>query len=374
MRKIVLLFLCLTMLIPTAFAAGDNDVTLYRSLIEPTVPPLKVPKRVRLVLPVAQKYPVMVIEDGSETPEGTQQRTLYPELRWNVAESSPLIGDREALVDGNLETSADFDYDADQGVASILLKSDRPIETSRLSLVLDENVARPHALEIFALVDGARRTVVARRDFDLYGWESFGFPRTLTDELYVRLWHSQPLRVLELQVDSVDQEARKAGEEVVWLARPGEKYSVYFNAATSPMLQTKESGQLSGDEDEIVNVTFELSQDNVRFVPPDSDNDGVPNVRDNCVSRANQDQADADGNGRGDLCEDFDRDGVMNPEDNCRDHPNFGQQDEDGDGIGDPCDKEESRLTERLPWLPWAAMGIAGVFLLGLIVRTVKKR
>ena len=70
-------------------------------------------------------------------------------------------------------------------------------------------------------------------------------------------------------------------------------------------------------------------------------------------------------NGRGDVCDDFDKDGVINIEDNCPDNPNRNQADADGDTIGDVCDQEESRATEKYVWIPWVAMtGAIAVFVL----------
>ena len=56
----------------------------------------------------------------------------------------------------------------------------------------------------------------------------------------------------------------------------------------------------------------------------DTDGDGVPDVSDNCSS-PNLDQADIDGNGRGDACDacpldaanDADGDGICSDVDNC---------------------------------------------------------
>jgi hypothetical protein len=58
----------------------------------------------------------------------------------------------------------------------------------------------------------------------------------------------------------------------------------------------------------------------------DSDEDGVCDEDDNCVSIANPGQEDADGDGVGDAC------------DNCENVANPGQEDSDGDGVGDACE------------------------------------
>jgi uncharacterized surface anchored protein len=79
--------------------------------------------------------------------------------------------------------------------------------------------------------------------------------------------------------------------------------------------------------------------------PLDADGDGVSDDADNCVQTANADQADADGDGKGDLCDetpngpDRDADGVPDKTDNCRKVPNPDQADTDEDGKGDACDE-----------------------------------
>ncbi len=67
------------------------------------------------------------------------------------------------------------------------------------------------------------------------------------------------------------------------------------------------------------------------FVPPgDRDDDGVPDVDDNCPDAPNNNQLDEDGDGLGGVC------------DNCREVPNPDQADEDVDGQGDPCDLDDT--------------------------------
>ena len=75
---------------------------------------------------------------------------------------------------------------------------------------------------------------------------------------------------------------------------------------------------------------------------PDQDGDGVLDDADNCPEVANADQADQDGDERGDRCDpDRDGDGVLNDDDACADHADPDQVDTDGDGAGDACDPDD---------------------------------
>lgn len=77
-------------------------------------------------------------------------------------------------------------------------------------------------------------------------------------------------------------------------------------------------------------------------VENDGDGDGYCESDDNCEGVANPDQADADGDGVGDLCElDSDGDGVVDDDDNCDLVANASQADGDGDGLGDACDADD---------------------------------
>lgn len=80
---------------------------------------------------------------------------------------------------------------------------------------------------------------------------------------------------------------------------------------------------------------------------PDTDEDGIVDEDDNCPLVSNPDQADSDGDGIGDVCEDdADGDGIPDDVDNCPDTENPDQIDSDEDGIGDVCDDVPTTVTQ----------------------------
>lgn len=73
----------------------------------------------------------------------------------------------------------------------------------------------------------------------------------------------------------------------------------------------------------------------------DTDGDGADDDIDNCPTVSNPDQSDIDNDGNGDACDaDMDGDTVENASDNCPAVSNPGQGDRDGDGVGDACDTD----------------------------------
>ncbi len=163
---------------------------------------------------------------------------------------------------------------------------------------------------------------------------------------------------------------------LLFLAEPGETYTVYQDpdpGADGTSFEINESINYVELADEASLITLGPPETNPFFSPDDRDMDGVSNREDNCPDHANPDQADADGNGVGDVCEDTDQDNILNADDNCPTYPNWKQEDTDGDGLGDACDQEESRVTERYPFLGWVAIGIASIMVGAAFFLTIRK-
>jgi hypothetical protein len=97
--------------------------------------------------------------------------------------------------------------------------------------------------------------------------------------------------------------------------------------------------------DQVIITGYLLPDDTLKAVSlqlvVDTDADGVLDFDDNCPLIANPDQADADLDGVGDLCEeDTDLDGVIDDLDNCPLIANPDQADADADGTGDLCEED----------------------------------
>ena len=95
------------------------------------------------------------------------------------------------------------------------------------------------------------------------------------------------------------------------------KYAIpYLEKGILHFIAVNDSGEddVEGDPNYYFNV-YDIKLD-IRKI--DSDNDGVFDQYDNCPETANKDQADLDGDGIGDVCDDdLDGDGILNDNDQC---------------------------------------------------------
>jgi len=302
---------------------------------------------------------------------------FFEVLDERLFESEKQLNDRNGTT--YVEYPLQHPFKADSAVPSVQLRIDypKPITTTTLAFTLDTNVALPTFITIESrdmsspnLPPTARKTVLNKQRVSS---TTIHFPKTISDIFYVTFEYSQPLRIAEIGFEetSVTQEASYSFR---FLARPNNTYQIYSSPEGRDYYSpTTEVPNLTSFSIGVKEISAPPLLPNLLFKPSDDDGDGIIDQYDNCPSISNPDQLDINNNSIGDACEDFDGDGVLNINDNCPDHPNANQRDSDGDAIGDQCDPDESRLTERLAWLPWAGIVLGFGIVLGLLKITIKK-
>ncbi len=346
----------------------------YRSYVEvsPSIGLTPAVVEVEMDLDSIQRFNFAVLNKTTNTfePYYFRSNTLIDKIPLIVGTPAQVSGVNN-LADSKYDTHTDFvlPTDGSEGVAEINISNPEEIKSSSLSFFLDRNVAYPTHVEIRAVVDGAEQIIVGKTKVKS---GKINFPETISKEWKVTFNYAQPLRISELVLSQEGLEKNRK-DTIRFLAQPETSYEIYFKPDRLERADVSESGNLSSAKD-VVRILQPAVLKNNNYKIADVDKDGVADVYDNCVSIPNSDQKDLNGNGRGYVCDDFDYDRVINSKDNCVNNPNRNQADEDGDGIGDVCDGEESRLTEKMPWLSWLGMGLAILVLVTLIAITARSK
>lgn len=358
----------------SVLAVGDSstspDLSPYEYMKRVTVPPLSVPTVVEVPLsdPRFQRGSLAVYEETTNSFQPTgffAARDTRPTSIVTPVNS----GEASSLIDGDVRTEAEFFVEGDgEEVVDVRVSFLRDASLSGITLDLAAYVSLPRTVEVRVVRGGVEKIVLARMPVSS---RTIRFPVEASAEWILSFSYIQPLRIREISFFE-ERETILQLRSLRFLARPGETYTIFFGADRTVPVSVGEASDFSDTRD-MLRVTEPETLANVRYVPSDTDQDGVPDLLDNCVGMANPDQADRNGNGRGDACDDYDKDGIVNSTDNCPDHPNRAQTDTDGDGKGDACDTEESRVTEQYPWLPWVAMGGAGALVVVLLVVTLRR-
>jgi hypothetical protein len=344
----------------------------FRSYADVSVPHIQVPTVVEVPLEGMElDYSVFLVEDlTNNVPEPYQfvQETYKNPTPISIATQGWYAHTIGNLVDGNPATSIEFPFDGSEtsNTTTFTISSDRPFTASGVAFRLAEYSSLPERVSIASIHDGVSKTLIADRPLEA---ATVRFPSFTMRELTVTLTYSQPIQFTEVVLLEEGMEVTQA-QVLRFLAQPGHIYRVYFDADRSISLPSrKETGNLWNDEG-VYRLPSISVISNLAYTEADVDGDTIPDKRDNCPHVSNVDQRDVDNSGYGDACEDFDRDYVFNDIDNCPNDPNYDQGDVDGDGIGDVCDPQESRLTERFPWIPWVGMGGAALVLVILFAMT----
>jgi hypothetical protein len=275
------------------------------------------------------------------------------------------------LFDNRADTFSNFYLNNNQNnQVGIKVVYAKPLRTSSVVIGLDKNVVLPDYVTISSKI-GSKMVVLVNRYRPTSNLVSF--PETEAQEWQLEVGYSQPLRITEIYFNDSKLAVDKKG--INFIALPDHIYTIYANPENS-------FNPYSGNETpniynsisaiKINNSLLELSN-NPEFVESDTDGDTVPNSKDNCPNVSNTDQVDINSNKTGDICEDYDKDNTLNYIDNCPDVPNYNQKDTDGDKIGDLCDPDESRLTEKYPFIVWGALLFASLIFIVLLYSVAYK-
>jgi len=313
-----------------------------------------------------------ILSDSFGVYNETAQSFVPYDLSWSTPDVVRAISAREAstnrdmmvLFDGNVGTS-DTLYlnNGDTGSITINVEFPGAIKSNSVNLGLANYVALPYSVTVKAIVSNSEVTVLNK-----YSPNSsvINFPETVAKRWVVTLEYYQMLSISDIQFNNLFDTTSK--KSLRFLALPNNKYKIYLNPELSIQnyADYAEKSNLYSATDTKYTGFLDVV-DNSMFVPSDYDNDGIRDSKDNCKVVYNPNQEDIDKNGVGDVCDDNDHDGVINSVDNCINVSNYNQKDTDGDKIGDSCDPDESRITEKYPWIVWSGIGCASVVFIGLL-------
>jgi hypothetical protein len=268
------------------------------------------------------------------------------------------------LADGNIDTTFDFPL-LSSGVqkGKIKIVYAKPLETDSIIFRTTNDSYVPTAFTL--VIDG-------KRILNTMQGGSARFPKMTAQSIEIDFEYTQPIRFTEVGVGFNKEE--QVTNTVRFVYQPNVKYMLYLDSPLGRESIPLPAINLFAKEKEL-EVKLEGIHKNPLYKDRDTDSDGVIDSIDNCPLQANADQKDSNGNGIGDVCDDYDYDGISTYRDNCPTVANPDQKDTDGDGIGDACDKEESRVTEKYPWMPWVVfIGVLGaVSAMGYEVIKMKK-
>ncbi|MEI7652843.1 MAG: thrombospondin type 3 repeat-containing protein [bacterium] len=382
--KAVLLLIssaAITLCAGTARAQVEADVYAvtkpfrqYSPITLPSLPPTSAIVRVYSSL-IDQHAPWIIVD---ETDEKLARFNLLSETQhtprpsYTISSSAPIdttklkwLGDHFADTYISIEktdrsrvvTTFTYHYEEPQTVRSFLFVAKEPFDV-QVTVLYDVKGEQK-----YALVDHHYESPFG----------SFEVPLFSSSDWRIEIAHTEPLQIMELEPVTT-RELNSSEYFGAFAAEPGHTYGFYIDhESPSDRVYSYDSNITFARDPRYDAHPLKLTA-NPHFVTADQDGDGIPNSRDNCISISNPTQEDINGNGKGDACDDHDLDGVMNPYDNCIDKYNPDQKDTDGDKLGDACDGQESRFTERYPWLPWVGILVGFGTVIGIHLTTQKKK
>lgn len=248
-----------------------------------------------------------------------------------------------ALSDNTTGTTFDFPLSTTgTHVGKISIVYTEPVTTNSIVFATTNDSYIPNAFSL--VIDGKHilNSISGNRAF---------FPMMTAKRIDIEFTYEQPIRFTEVGVGANFEEVNT----IRFVYEPGKTYQLFTAASGYGTAVPRPSIDLF-NQTRVRAVMLGTGMNNSAYKEPDTDKDTIVDSKDNCPYVANKEQIDSDANGAGDACEDYDFDGVATYQDNCPKIANADQKDTDQDSKGDVCDGEESRLTEKFPWLPWMAV------------------
>lgn len=348
MKKYVIIALSVS----TLAMCSALDLTKYQNVQFIEELTLKQPAIVEIVnLNQLGNY-VVVDDKGESVPQQSQtvrKTRIIPPLQ--AEGCTTICKNASALLDGSTETTFDFPL-----ISSGLQKGKIKIvyaTSLETDSVVFQTTADSYMPTAFTLVIDGKCILNTMQG------GSARFPKMMAQTIEIEFEYIQPIRFTEVGVGLNKEE--EITNTVRFVYQPAMKYSLYTDSPTGREFVQSPNINLFSKNTEAIIVLGGLHK-NPLYKDRDTDTDGVIDSVDNCPLQANSDQKDGNGNNVGDICDDYDYDGILTYLDNCPKIENSGQVDIDRDGLGDACDTEESRVTEKYPWMPWVVF--AGVLLL----------
>ena len=362
-------YLLIGLLLSSSFVCYAADLTLYKNVQLVKALPVTQPAIVEITnLDQAINYTV-VNDTNQVIPQQFQterNRTIIPPQQ--VVACMATCVNAPALADSDERTTFDFPLTT-SGIqrGSIKIVYAKPLETDSVTFRTTGDSYMPR---VFTL------TIDGKRILNTTQGSSARFPKMMAQTVVIEFEYDQPIRFSEVGVGSVIDEGIVSMLRFVY--QPSMRYMVYSSSSVRDIAPSP-AINLFGKNKEAT-LTLEeihknpLYKENV-YIEKDTDGDTILDIHDNCPLQVNPDQKDSNGNGIGDVCDDYDYDGVPTYMDNCPQIENPYQEDKDRDGIGDVCDAEESRVTEKYPWISWVVFitVFAGILAMGYEVVTMKK-
>ncbi len=365
MKKYIGTLLLLSSFVVSFAQTKVSDLSLYKHVQFIKVLEVEQPAIVE-IQNLNQSGNYIVIDDNGEAIQQQSQTIretkIIPPLR--VEGCTSTCSDAEALLDGNEETTFDFALSS-SGVqrGRIKIVYANPLETDSVVFRATRDSYMPTSFTL--MIDG-------ERILNTIQGGSARFPKMMTQTVDIEFEYNQPIRFTEVGVGLNKEE--EVSNVVRFVYQPKMKYTLYLDSPTGRENVPPSAINLFAKNKE-VDIVLEEIRKNPLYKERDSDSDGVVDSIDNCVMQGNADQKDGNGNGVGDVCDDYDYDGLATYRDNCPEILNPDQKDSDGDGLGDVCDGEESRITEKYGWMPWVVfVAVLGAILaMGYEVIKMKK-